>query len=404
MDFQTQKNYKFILISLVLFIAIISLEMINKRFWLSDFKVYYTAALSYLEGGKVYGVAFGLDTGFYKYSPFILLTFIPATFFSFETASIIHFIVIAFCSVASILLIQEIISRTFFKGIKKNTNILFFIALVCFLSHLVRELHLGNVNMIIVFLLSLGIFYTITARPVAAGIFIALAVLIKPYLLVLALPLLLHKKIKTILSLGAALLFSCFLCFVFFGFSTSVQLSSEWLVAMMDHGSYLYSNHTVSSLIRHYIYSGLHGSWHLYLLILTCLIYVIVFYVSIKKNLQKNNSPESETTYLTLSYFILLALLPNILITDTEHFLFSLPVILFLLNYLARHKNILPIAVFSVLIIFYDGNSSDLLGTDLSDKFENLGLLGIANLGLVGFTIYAAVKIKSGNNLVPDSL
>jgi hypothetical protein len=79
----------------------------------------------------------------------------------------------------------------------------------------------------------------------------------------------------------------------------------------------------------------------------------------------------------------LFALLPNILITDTEHFLYSTPIILFTIYYLYTNNNSKYTFIFIIFSIFYGINSPDILGRNLSGKFEEFGILGLANLGLI---------------------
>lgn len=387
-----KNNSLFVIISLVIFTLIIVLEIINERFWLNDFKVYYLAAKSFVNGGSVYGVSFGLDSGFYKYSPFVLLLFAPLTLLPFQVAAIFHYIIIAMATIGSILIVNSLINKSLFKLKNNKGKGLLFIALLCIMNHLVRELHLGNVNMIIVLLLSCGIYFTLNSKHLLAGFCIALALLIKPYLLVVVVPLLFHKKLKTIFFIVLSALVMLLLPLVFVGFSKWFELNIAWAQSMLEHSSYLNSNHNFTSLIKYYFFAALPNSSHLYFLVLVVVVYTLIFFSTLKNKMHKNS--ELENTYLMISYFTLLALLPNILITDTEHFLFCLPLILFLLHYFTLHKKSLLLFFFIPLIVFYGGNSSDLFGSKLSNKFEEMGLLGIANFMLILLTIYATNRLK----------
>ena len=93
----------------------------------------------------------------------------------------------------------------------------------------------------------------------------------------------------------------------------------------------------------------------------------------------QNNNNKS----LVFSYFILLAILPNILITDTEHFLYSTPIILFATYYLYVNNHLKYTILFGIFSILFSINSTDILGRELSGKFENYGILGLANLGII---------------------
>src|SRR5258705_11453838 len=105
------KSYlPFILFAAIVFAAIFTIEKINGRFWLNDFKVYYSAAQALISGKQVYGIAFGLDTGFYKYAPFVAMLFVPYTFFAYDTAAIIHFIVVCIATILTIIMLVRLSS------------------------------------------------------------------------------------------------------------------------------------------------------------------------------------------------------------------------------------------------------------------------------------------------------
>ena len=387
-----KKNSSFLLFAFVFFILIFTVENINGRFWLNDFKVYYLAAKSLLEGKQVYGIPFGLDTGYYKYSPFVMMIFSPYCLFSYKAASIIHFFVIVIFSILAILVIQKIVNRYLFNSENKNKNLLLSISVFCILRHIVRELHLGNVNMILVFLLCLGLLLTLKGRYVFSGICIGAAIIVKPYFILLMLPLLLNKKNKTIYSAINTVVLSVFIAILILGFSKGILLHQEWIHSMIKHNSYITSNETFQSLIKYYFYKNLPGSFQFYILAIALIAYVIFYFYTIKI---ESKSPEKENNSVInfiIFYFVLIAIIPNLLLTDTEHFLYSLPLVILLLNYLWLTKNIYEISAFVVLIFFYALNSSDILGHKLSDKFDEMGLLGISNLLLIAFSLYITFK------------
>jgi hypothetical protein len=240
------------------------------------------------------------------------------------------------------------------------------------------------------------------AKDVAAGICLALAVLIKPYLVLLLLPLLFHKKTKTLLSFSLSITASLLLPFFFLGFSGAIHLHRDWLGAMMEHSNYLYSNHTFLNLIRFYLHSGAANSLQWFGVALISLVYIVSYVTILKPRMRKNKIVGLDNAYLMIAYFVLLALIPNLLITDTEHFLFSLPIIMIALNYLFETKNLRLKVLFAALIILYGANSSDIFGSDLSNKFEEMGLLGLANIGIIAFVLIISLKKTSTEVLVPE--
>jgi hypothetical protein len=227
------------------------------------------------------------------------------------------------------------------------------------------------------------------------GFLIALAIFIKPYLIILIIPLFFHKKIKFIWSLSLWIGFLFFLPITFLGSDKFIQLNQKWIHEIFQHGAYLYSNHTFTSLIRNYITLKLNEHSHVSFLLGLIFIYTLVYLITLKKYSaisEKNNHKA-----LIFSYFILLAIIPNILITDTEHFLYSTPLILFSIYYLQNQPNSKYLILFVVFSVLYGINSTDILGRELSGKFESLGILGIANLGLIATFILIQHNVKLKN-------
>ena len=371
--------------------AILLIELINGRFWLNDFKVMYSAAASYVSNEPVYGVSFGLDSGFYKYSPFTLLFFIPYTFISFKAACIIHFLLIGFCAIGSVIVIEKLI-RSFFSPIRKKQVLPLLALLLCVINPLARELHLGNVNVILVFVLSLSLHCTLNKKPIISGALLAFAILVKPYFLLCILPLFAHKRYSTVFSAIGSIIAFVLISACVMEPGKSALLYQEWAVAMMEHNNYLSSQHTIFSLLHSYF--GLHipAKYALYVLGFIGILSSLYFYI--ENNKIKVKSPALSTIgnqHLIIHFYLLMAIVPSILITDTEHFIFTLPCIAFLLFHLKRNS-IWSMLWFIALLFMYGGNSSEILGKGLSDEFSKWGILGISNLMIIGTVFYRLKK------------
>jgi hypothetical protein len=101
----------------VLAIAYYVLETVNGRNQMADFRVYYDACQHFLDGSQVYGQAYGVSSGFYKYSPFAVIPFIPLALLPYGLASIIYYFVV-------MILFVEVTSRVFeVLSLPKNGNI-----------------------------------------------------------------------------------------------------------------------------------------------------------------------------------------------------------------------------------------------------------------------------------------
>lgn len=391
--FKDNPTKNFVIIATILFLTILFLEKLNGRFWLNDFKVMFLAAEALLSNEQVYGIPFGLSTGYYKYSPFTLLLFIPYTFVSYDIASIIHFLISGLCAITTIIVLEQIISQYLFAYRKKHYLTLLSV-LLCVMLHLVRELHLGNINMILVFLLSLSLKFILESKPIKSGLLLAIVILAKPYFIICILPLLLHKRHKEILSIVVSVTLFVLVSGVVIGLSKSITLYFEWFSAMLKHSNYLYSNHTIFSLIDNYTGISIQTKYSLHLLGIVGLFSCIYFWKFTRNDDSKTDPSIKDNGALIVHFFLLISVIPNLLITDTEHFLFSLPLITILVLHLTKGKNYLWIVLFIFLIFMYGGNSSDLIGRDLSEKHENLGLLGLSNLIIIGIVIYLYSKNK----------
>ncbi|MBD79810.1 MAG: hypothetical protein CL840_12925 [Crocinitomicaceae bacterium] len=368
----------------ILFLIMMLVEQAQHRFWLNDFKVFYWAAKALIQGEQVYGVAFGLETGFYKYSPVTLLFFTPYTLLPYSTASVIHFWIIVSATIGLVVLLNSLVSQylTESKGIPLLT---YLVGLVCILNHLIRELHLGNTNIILLLLLTQAAHSTLHRKSLLAGVLLAIAILTKPYFLILGLPFLILWDWKTMTTTVASLLIFIGSSLLIFGLDRGLELYTLWIESMSQHSGYLSSNHTISSLIETYLSISLPGYAGYILFAVSSLTLCFYFFRS---------KMQREKAFL-LFFFMLIALVPNFLVTDTEHFLFALPLILFMIKTLVEKQNFLGMLLFGVVIAGYAGNSSDLLGNELSNRVDQLGILGISNLIVISAVFYySAAKSK----------
>jgi len=389
MSFSQLKKYLiFIITSLVLFTLMLFIESNNGKFDTADFKVFYLAAKALISGDQVYGIPFGMETGYYKYSPFSLLILSFYTLFSFKVGAIIHFYVIAFSAIFSIILLEQIINDYLFKN-QKWRVLTSFLILLSVLLHFVRDLHLGNTNTILILLMILAIKLTLESKEIAAGILLAIVIMTKPYFIILGLIFLLFKKYKLIASIAATGTILTLSTGIFIGFQDSYLMHIEWFKAMLMHSDYLTSSYTLFYFADYYLGIKIPISYSFPFLIIIASIISILFYLKS----QKETTIEKNKT-LIISYFILIGIIPNILITDVEHFLFSLPLISIVILYLKDQKNHIYNIIFFLIIFMYGGNSSDLVGNELSNDIKYWGFVGIGNLLIIG----AAISVYLNKN------
>lgn len=190
--------YKFILVASVFFIIDFIIDAIDHRFQLSDFRVYYEAALAITHGNQVYGALFSLAIGYYKYSPFTALVFYPLSVLPYYTACVIDFFLISVSALFTSIVLFHIFSTCVFRRPIKSPNLILSLSVLCISIHLERELGLGNVNMILLLLLSLSLLFIIQKKMVFAGVLLAFVIITKPFFILLLIPILIHRYFKTI--------------------------------------------------------------------------------------------------------------------------------------------------------------------------------------------------------------
>ena len=251
---------RFFLFFLVFIIADIILESINHRFSVYDFKVYWGASKALWNNRPVYGVAFDLPTGFYKYSPFVLLPFAVYNHLPAETAGLFHDLLEGCCFIGICLQLQQLLEQQFSNELNKGKlpfGSIFFAAFWVVVIALVREFHLGNVNLIVLFLLVGALCRTLREKASNdqfwGGVMLGLAALIKPFLVVLILAFVFNQKRRAIWGLLGILFFAPIAVAAFMGFNPTWHLFGQWFIAMSQHSQYLQSNHTLSSILSNYL-------------------------------------------------------------------------------------------------------------------------------------------------------
>lgn len=369
-----QPSYRyFILLSLLLFGLMFTAEIKNGRFWLYDFQVMYGAAEAFMSGEPVYGTTFGLDTGFYKYSPLTMLFFIPFTFLDYFSASIIDFWINVLATISTIMLLEKIIQKHLIQ-LTRVSSLLLFSLILCGINHIVRELHLGNTNMVLLFLLTLVAKLALENKVIQAGIILSLVIFTKPYFIICGLPLLAFGYFRTIFATAISGIIFLLISVMISG----TQMYLDWFDAMLAHNGYLISHHTLFSIVETWTGVSAPTSFAFPLLFVAAIGATIYFYFR-----SRNTKKETKQKAFLILFFTLVSIPPNILITDTEHFLFALPMVAILLFYIAQLKKAVWIALFIVLAFAYGGNSTDLFGKELSQQIDQLGVLGLSNLIII---------------------
>lgn len=378
-----RNNKLFVIISSLIFILLLVVSLINGRFGATDFEVYYYAAKSFLNGKQVYGIAFGgSDVGFYKYSPFTLLLYIPAGLLPFKLAAVVNYILISTASILVISLSSYLVMANFFNQKERIGNALLFITFFLSLTFINRDLMLGNTNILLLLIICLALLTIQKSHPYLAGFLFAVSILMKPYLLIVALPLLTHRKYKALASTALFSLLFIILPFLFSGWHSVIELYKGWIASLLDHNNYIISPFTFDSLLKKYLIGNTTFDFTFYVIILVAVVYIIIsMFIKVKQN--ETPSGNRSDQFFVLETFTLLALIPNLVNTDTQQLLYTIPLIAFLVQYQLTKRNPYLIILYLVLFFFFSIDQPDLLGRSLSESIYRFGVAGIANLLII---------------------
>ncbi len=248
------------------------------------------------------------------------------------------------------------------------------------------DLHLGNINVILVFLMTLSLKFLLESKHIKFGLVMAIVIMTKPFFIVFVLPLLLHKKYKEILSLAGAGTGYVLISLIVIGLPSSIDMYFDWFAAMLDHNTYLFSNNTIFFIINRYTGVLIGKEYSFLLLGIIAVVSTIYFWLLIRKTKGNNNGA------LMAHIFMLIAVIPSVFITDTEHFILSLPLIAIIVQYFSIKKRFLWIPLFAFIIFLYGGNSTDMMGDELNEYYKRMGMLGIGNLTIIATVIFLYTK------------
>ncbi len=365
----------------ILFVTLMEfVEIKNHKFWTNDFEVYYGATKDYFSGNNPYIKNYGLDTGFFKYPPTTLYFFGLAILFKYFFAQIIHILILSISFLISIFLLKKLIFSESDKT-QKSTSGIYFLGFVFIVIHIAREFHMGNVNLILLGLFSFGLWYLKQQKQLYVAIFWSIMVVLKPIVILAFIPLFFFKQWRTMIYM--VMLGLLFLAFpiVFSGWNGNILLWKFWFASVAKHGEYLSSENSLTYLTEFYL--KIKSAWIPSLIGLIVLVSTMV--ISILKGRKTNRD-------IVIWSIVLLAFTPNFFVTDTEHFVLSLPLLLLLVYEIMKTNNIIYWILFVLLVAPFSLNSNDILGRNISDFLDKIGLMGISNIGFICFFLVLYYK------------
>ncbi len=321
---------QFWIIFLFLFCVISLLaDVVNDKFHLVDFEVYYRTAARMLDGESIYRI--NSDGHFvYKYAPTAAVFFIPFTLLSFGTSQWIFWFLLAFVLGKALQLLYLLNKK---NPATYSANIIILTSLLTVGTHVHLEWHLGQVNSILL-LLYVYIFYAyLEDRPKKLGGLLALSLFIKPFALIF-LPYLAIKKRFAALYYSLIVAFFLALTPLLFypSWAQFFDLYTAWsneLTVEMSSKQQLFAlrNHSIFSFIArmtslNYILVSPAIQQYYQLALLSIMGMGFLFYL--KKGSYLVDAANGE-------FALLCAWIPLIAFSSQNAYLFSLPLLVYLI-------------------------------------------------------------------------
>jgi len=187
---------------LVLLLAICLLllvvELLNGRFQMVDLEVFHRAGRRVLSGENLYRPA---EDGFYewKYSPAGALLFAPIALLPLLAAKIVFWISLGAIFCLNLFLSVRLATPDY-REAPGRTNRLVLLTALAVAVHLHLELHLGQVNQVILALFLLMATALVARRPAGFGAAFAASLALKPFALILVPWLVLTRRFRELLA------------------------------------------------------------------------------------------------------------------------------------------------------------------------------------------------------------
>ena len=376
---------RYIAIAFIVSLGYYALEHINGRAQMADFRVYYDAANAFIHNQSVYGVAFGVSSGFYKYSPIAVFPFIPLALLPYSIASALFYLILTLAFIGWTLRLYYDLQHDQASSTWHQTGWILAFTSIFLLDHIERELHLGNINLFLLIASYITYRLLLQNKQIQAGIIYGFILLFKPHFIILLPYIIWKKKWQTLATTVASVLVGFGLPALFKGWEGNALLLQQWMDTMRLHNVSLENSpNTIYGIVNRYLLNFQGGAG----LVIILLIVVVIFFLGY---IIYNRKKENNESIRYVEFFFLVAAIPNLTHTDTEHFLWTWPLIAYILLRLGQAKikqHGLILLLLVAAFIPYCLNSPDIVGRTLRDLFDEKGLLGLANLLLIGIAIY----------------
>ena len=318
---------------LIILLFTISIRYFQSRLYLSDLKVYYGASHKLFSSlhtnigeNNPYHYYYGLVSGYYKYAPFFLILFSVIAAIPWSVLIILYPILnlfglyVLYKGMKNLLSDKLNVSTTKEKQYLNNA----FILGVILQSHnIYREVLIGNINIFLMILLLYFLIFNLDKKILSSSLCLSLLVLIKPHFIFILLLLFFYKKFKTILYTTLISILLLLSTVPFFGVGNSLELMYGWFTAMLMHNSA--NAYIENPLNLQFVLWKLGFLFKLNSHLFVNIIIVFVPFITFLFLFLKRKKYLFEDKYFIIFTFFLSAIIPFILLVDTNQLLYIFP-------------------------------------------------------------------------------
>jgi len=218
-----QRCFYFLICLLTFFIiSIVSLKHTS-----GDFDVYYYTSQQYIAKAPIYIAHGGINE--FKYSPLFVLLFFPLTLFTKNVSIYIWSIFNIFYFYAIFYIFYKL-NQFSFKSLKDLMIVVLLFALTG--RYIIADYKLGQVNMLLCFLMVLTMYFEINKKDFWAGTLLAFSLMIKFFPLLFVAYFLLRRRFKLLGFTAIMIIVFLFLPSVYSGFSLNLKYLHDWFALL----------------------------------------------------------------------------------------------------------------------------------------------------------------------------
>jgi len=392
-----RSNYKWLLFLVLLSYGSLASEFINHRFEMADLEVYYKTAWRMIEGEGIYRDVESdpYEHYVYKYSPPAAILFMPLATAGFPAARHIYWALLTFIFGSVLYNMKTIFNRPFLR--KENVTFSLILATLVVGTHFFRELHLGQVNLLLLGIYIYALFLYLSGKHAGFGALLAVSIFIKPFGLIFLPLLIVRRRFREVLWFVGWSVVLFFLPLFFYhdpGTFKGLYVSwfNEMAIELGNKQSFLEpGNHTIFAVLVRYsplrwVQMGETGKLIYQLVILGGIAFLILWF------LFRRRIPGGEARI----FIALTAMIPLLAFTSYNAFIFTLPLVVFLmLNFRGMKPAWKVVFITSCLLI--GANIYDLTGRQLFDFLWEISVYtwGTAGLLLVMFGNWSAFPLRN---------